>query len=90
MTEIELPISKSNEIEQKPFTNIANTQVATKTKGNALKAFNKDNCFTLKKWNLVAMWSWDVECEVCAICRTALMGYYSTLLKLCGSFFKQK
>ena len=37
------------------------------------KNFNKDNCFTLKKWNLVAMWSWDVECEVCAICRTALM-----------------
>lgn len=25
--------------------------------------------FTLKKWNAVAMWSWDVECETCAICR---------------------
>lgn len=25
---------------------------------------NKDTVFTLKKWNLVAMWSWDVECEV--------------------------
>lgn len=35
---------------------------------------NKDTVFTLKKWNLVAMWSWDVECEVCAICRTPLMG----------------
>jgi RING-box protein 2 len=34
---------------------------------------NKDTLFTLKKWNLVSMWSWDVECEVCAICRTALM-----------------
>ncbi len=33
-----------------------------------------DTCFTLKRWNLVAMWSWDVECEVCAICRTPLMG----------------
>jgi hypothetical protein len=37
------------------------------------KNFDKDNCFSLKRWNLVAMWSWDVECEVCAICRTALM-----------------
>ena len=35
---------------------------------------NKDTVFTLKRWNLVAMWSWDVECEVCAICRTPLMG----------------
>ena len=35
---------------------------------------NRDTVFTLKKWNLVAMWSWDVECEVCAICRTPLMG----------------
>ena len=25
--------------------------------------------FTMKKWNAVAMWSWDVECDTCAICR---------------------
>ena len=25
--------------------------------------------FSLKKWNAVAMWSWDVECDTCAICR---------------------
>ena len=25
--------------------------------------------FTLKRWNAVAMWSWDVECDTCAICR---------------------
>ena len=25
--------------------------------------------FRLKKWNAVAMWSWDVECDTCAICR---------------------
>ncbi len=29
--------------------------------------------FTLRKWNAVAMWSWDVECETCAICRVQLM-----------------
>ena len=44
--------------------------------------YNKDTAFTLKRWNLVAMWSWDVDCEVCAICRTPLMGkhhyFYST------------
>ena len=30
--------------------------------------------FTLKKWNIVAMWSWDVECDTCAICRVQVMG----------------
>jgi len=29
--------------------------------------------FTLKKWNGVAMWSWDVECDTCAICRVQVM-----------------
>lgn len=30
--------------------------------------------FALKKWNAVAMWSWDVECDTCAICRVQVMG----------------
>ena len=30
--------------------------------------------FVLKKWNAVAMWSWDVECDTCAICRVQVMG----------------
>ena len=38
---------------------------------------NKDTVFTLKRWNLVAVWSWDVECDVCAICRTFLIGLSS-------------
>uniref|UniRef100_A0A915PWU0 Acyl-coenzyme A oxidase n=1 Tax=Setaria digitata TaxID=48799 RepID=A0A915PWU0_9BILA len=29
--------------------------------------------FVLKKWNALAMWSWDVECDICAICRVQLM-----------------
>lgn len=29
--------------------------------------------FTLKKWNAVAMWSWDVESDTCAICRVQVM-----------------
>ena len=32
--------------------------------------------FTLKKWNAVAMWQWDVECDTCAICRVQVMGQY--------------
>lgn len=41
-----------------------------------------DKLFTLKKWNAVAMWSWDVECDTCAICRVQVMGkfYYFCLL----------
>lgn len=30
--------------------------------------------FVLKKWNALAMWTWDVECDICAICRVQLMG----------------
>lgn len=39
--------------------------------GDAVKS---DKLFTLKKWNAVAMWSWDVECDTCAICRVQVMG----------------
>lgn len=34
---------------------------------------NPDKLFTLKKWNAVAVWSWDVECDTCAICRVQVM-----------------
>ena len=34
--------------------------------------------FSLKKWNAVAMWQWDVECDTCAICRVQVMGRYGT------------
>lgn len=36
-----------------------------------------DKMFSLKKWNAVAMWSWDVECDTCAICRVQVMGKLS-------------
>ncbi|KAM6063290.1 RING-box protein 2 isoform 2-T2 [Chlamydotis macqueenii] len=37
------------------------------------KAGAPDRMFSLKKWNAVAMWSWDVECDTCAICRVQVM-----------------
>ncbi|XP_060098243.1 RING-box protein 2 isoform X1 [Heteronotia binoei] len=37
------------------------------------KASGADKMFSLKKWNAVAMWSWDVECDTCAICRVQVM-----------------
>lgn len=30
--------------------------------------------FEIKKWNPVALWTWDVECDICAICRMGIMG----------------
>ncbi|KAM6063291.1 RING-box protein 2 isoform 3-T3 [Chlamydotis macqueenii] len=36
------------------------------------KAGAPDRMFSLKKWNAVAMWSWDVECDTCAICRVQM------------------
>jgi len=28
--------------------------------------------FEIKKWNAVAMWSWDISADTCAICRNSL------------------
>ena len=41
-----------------------------------------ERMFTLKKWNAVAMWSWDVECDTCAICRVQvdLMSSFNTIV----------
>ncbi|XP_072428056.1 RING-box protein 2 isoform X2 [Chiloscyllium punctatum] len=38
-----------------------------------------DKMFTLKKWNAVAMWSWDVECDTCAICRVQMPAFGAKL-----------
>ena len=43
-------------------------------KGNGDEKSKEEKLFTLKKWNAVAMWSWDVECDTCAICRVQVMG----------------
>nr|XP_045008329.1 RING-box protein 2 isoform X2 [Jaculus jaculus] len=37
--------------------------------GSAGSKSGADKMFWLKKWNAVAMWRWDVECDTCAICR---------------------
>jgi len=36
----------------------------------------EERMFTLKKWNAVAMWSWDVECDTCAICRVQVITWH--------------
>ena len=38
-----------------------------------------ERMFALKKWNAVAMWRWDVECDTCAICRAQVMGEFPGL-----------
>jgi len=49
--------------------------------GGELDANKNERMFTLKKWNAVAMWSWDVECDTCAICRVQVMGKSHWILK---------
>ena len=49
-------------------------------KGNSSKPTEK--MFNLKKWNAVAMWSWDVECDTCAICRVQVMGRFYVIYLL--------
>ena len=45
------------------------TSVPGASGGGSAKKNDSGRMFTLKKWNAVAMWSWDVECDTCAICR---------------------
>lgn len=42
-------------------------------KSNDSDSGRPEKMFTLKKWNAVCHWSWDVECEICAICRVQVM-----------------
>ncbi|KAK3747503.1 hypothetical protein QZH41_011369 [Actinostola sp. cb2023] len=42
--------------------------------GTPPKDKEQQKMFSLKKWNAIAMWSWDVECDTCAICRVQVMG----------------
>ncbi len=73
MSELIESTNLNKELEIKHLTNtISKKEAAANQKQSA--NYHKDTAFTLKRWNLVAMWSWDVECEVCAICRTPLMG----------------
>ena len=52
----------------------AEEQDVNMEESTASKEQGGQKMFTLKKWNAVAMWSWDVECDTCAICRVQVMG----------------
>lgn len=56
------------------FTTTQKFKMADEMEVDREVAQKPDKMFTLKKWNLVAMWSWDVECDTCAICRVQVMG----------------
>ena len=56
---------------------MADTELGSKDEQKAKKPKSKTPVgppFSLKKWNAVAMWSWDVDCDTCAICRVQVMG----------------
>mmetsp|Transcript_10661 Transcript_10661/g.16876 ORF Transcript_10661/g.16876 Transcript_10661/m.16876 type:complete len:115 (-) Transcript_10661:280-624(-) len=46
---------------------------STKDPKDRKEGTKKDKRIELKKWNAVAMWSWDIEVNTCAICRNLLM-----------------
>jgi len=56
------------------------TEATIPAKGDASVAKQPEKLFTIKKWNAVAVWSWDVECDTCAICRVQIMGRYLFIL----------
>ena len=60
--------------ERKMATEGRENFVLRDVKDNSDEKAKEEKLFTLKKWNAVAMWSWDVECDTCAICRVQVMG----------------
>ena len=57
-------------------TSVEESQDVTMEENTPSKDQGVQKMFTLKKWNAVAMWSWDVECDTCAICRVQVMGEF--------------
>ena len=66
-------------LEQNEESKIGDNQQQKQSKIAATTSPEKP--FALKKWNLVATWAWDVECDTCAICRVHLMGIHFKNLK---------
>lgn len=60
-------------VEGKASSTAATASAAVSASGGAGSGAAGGKMFTLKKWNGVAMWSWDVECDTCAICRVQVM-----------------
>jgi len=54
-------------------SNLSNSIADTNAETKSPKDNSSLPLFTLKKWNVVAMWSWDVESDTCAICRVQVM-----------------
>ena len=84
LLDLELATRKRNLIDMAEDQPLEETTQSDAPKAKKLKSKAPSGpLFTLKKWNAVAMWSWDVECDTCAICRVQVMGepfYRKTIL----------
>lgn len=56
------------EVEESSSSNVATSD----STGVAVGSGNKKR-FEVKKWNAVALWSWDIVVDNCAICRNHIM-----------------
>ena len=69
-------VSSSRILLTNDFTNLILNMAKSTSSSQQVNEENTDDTtttgklFSLKKWNAVAMWSWDVECDTCAIVST--------------------
>uniref|UniRef100_A0A1I7UXL4 RING-box protein 2 n=1 Tax=Caenorhabditis tropicalis TaxID=1561998 RepID=A0A1I7UXL4_9PELO len=61
-------MSTTNDSAESPMQEESGSSQKQKTSNST-----ENRPFTLKKWNALAIWAWDVECDTCAICRVHLM-----------------
>jgi RING-box protein 1 len=61
------PVEDSKDVEMEETAEAADSEEVVKP-----KASGSAPRFEIKKWNAVAMWSWDICADTCAICRNSL------------------
>ena len=55
------------------FISLAELEKLTLEDNDAENEFERDaEIFKLKTWNHVSLWKWDVDCDICAICRVVV------------------
>lgn len=64
-----------NKKEKKNVSRYIQAKMDTKADTEVVHAVDgsEGSRFQLKKWNAVALWSWDIQVDTCAICRNHIM-----------------
>lgn len=61
-----------SDIEMPDAPGLTKAEASKPSTADSSSAGKKKN-FEVKKWNAVALWAWDIQVDICAVCRNHLM-----------------